>query len=235
MAAELTALDQVLGDPVRPVGAVVGGAKVSTKIPILENLVTRIDELFIGGGMANTFLHAQGYNVGRSLCEYELGATAERILKLAESNACRIVLPRDVIIAEDFAANAPHTAVDVSSVPAEAMILDIGPETVADMMEQFRDLRTLLWNGPVGAFETEPFGRGTFALAKAAARLTQGKRLLTVAGGGDTVAALSSAGVASSFSYVSTAGGAFLEWLEGRALPGLAALKLSREAPLGVR
>lgn len=235
MQTELSALDQALGDPIRPVGAVVGGAKVSTKIPILENLVTRIDELFIGGGMANTFLHAQGFNVGRSLCEFGLGATAERILKQAERHGCTVILPRDVIVAEGFSANAPHVAVDVSSVPANSMILDIGPETVVDIMEHFRDLRTLLWNGPVGAFETEPFGRGTFALAKAAARLTQAGRLLTVAGGGDTVAALSAAGVTNSFNYVSTAGGAFLEWLEGRALPGVAALKIFPEHIPSVR
>ncbi len=235
MEAELSALDRVLGDPIRPVGAVIGGAKVSTKIPILENLVTQIDELFIGGGMANTFLHAQGFNVGRSLCEFDLGATAERILKEAERHGCSVMLPRDVIVAEEFSANAPHVAVDVSSVPPESMILDIGPETVVDIMEQFRDLRTLLWNGPVGAFETEPFGRGTFALAKAAARLTQAGRLLTVAGGGDTVAALSAAGAANGFNYVSTAGGAFLEWLEGRALPGVAAIEISPEDIPSVR
>lgn len=235
MEAELSALNKALGEPIRPVGAVVGGAKVSTKIPILENLVTRIDELFIGGGMANTFLHALGLNVGRSLCEFELGATAERILKQAENHSCSIILPRDVVVADELAVDAPHAAVDVRSVPKDAMILDIGPETVADVMEQFRDLRTLLWNGPVGAFETQPFGRGTFALANSAARLTQAGRLLTVAGGGDTVAALSAAGVVSRFSYVSTAGGAFLEWLEGRALPGIAALETSREEIQSVR
>lgn len=226
MEAELSALSQALDNPGRPVGAVIGGTKVSTKIPILENLVTRIDELIIGGGMANTFLHAQGINIGRSLCEPELGATAERILRQAEVYNCNIILPRDVVVAMEFAANAPHAVVDVKSVPADAMILDIGPETVADIMEQFGDLQTLLWNGPVGAFETEPFGRGTFALARSAARLTQAGRLLTVAGGGDTVAALSAAGVTNSFNYVSMAGGAFLEWLEGRALPGVTALKI---------
>ncbi len=225
MEAEISALDQALGNPVRPVGAVVGGAKVSTKIPVLENLVKRVDELIIGGAMANTFLHAQGISVGRSLCEPDFGAIAERILKQAEAYGCNVILPRDVVIAKDFAAEASH--VDVRAVPEDAMILDIGPETVADIKEHFGDLRTLLWNGPVGAFEIEPFGRGTFALAKAAARLTQAGKLLTVAGGGDTLAALAAADVTDSFSHVSTAGGAFLEWLEGRDLPGVAILRTS--------
>lgn len=228
MEAELRALDRALGQPARPVGAVIGGAKVSTKIPVLENLVTRVDELIVGGGMANTFLHAMGINVGRSLCEPELGMTAERILRQAEIHSCNIILPRDVVVATEFAANAPHAVVDVRSVPPDAMILDIGPETVADIMEQFRDLRTLLWNGPVGAFEIEPFGHGTFALARAAARLTLAKQLLTVAGGGDTVAALTAAGVIADFDYVSMAGGAFLERLEGRVLPGVAPLRESK-------
>jgi phosphoglycerate kinase len=227
MEAELSALDRALSEPVRPVGAVVGGAKVSTKIPVLENLVTRVDELIIGGGMANTFLHAKGINVGRSLCEPDLKETAERILKRAAAHHCNIILPRDVVVAKEFAPNARHSVVDVRSVPSDSMILDIGPESVADIMEQFGDLKTLLWNGPVGAFETEPFGHGTFVLAKCAACLTQAGKLLTVAGGGDTVAALSAAGVQNDFSYVSTAGGAFLEWLEGRGLPGVDALKMS--------
>ena len=172
MEAELRALDRALGQPLRPVGAVIGGAKVSTKIRVLENLVKHVDELIVGGGMANTFLHAKGINVGRSLCEPELGAIAERILGQAEVHGCNITLPRDVVVATEFAANAPHAVVDVTSVPADALILDIGSETVTDIMEQFHDLRTLLWNGPVGAFEIEPFGQGTFALARAAARLT---------------------------------------------------------------
>lgn len=228
MEAELRALDRALGQPLRPVGAVIGGAKVSTKIPVLENLVTRVDELIVGGGMANTFLHAKGINVGRSLSEPELGVMAERILRQAEIHSCNIILPRDVVVATEFAANAPHAVVDVRSVPPDAMILDIGPETVTDIMEQFRDLRTLLWNGPVGAFEIAPFGQGTFALARAAARLTLAKQLLTVAGGGDTVAALSAAGVIGDFDYVSMAGGAFLQWLEGRVLPGVTPLRASK-------
>ena len=227
MEAEISALDQALGNPVRPVGAVVGGAKVSTKIPVLENLVKRVDELIIGGAMANTFLHAQGISVGRSLCEPNFSAIAERILRQAEAHSCNVILPRDVVVANDFAAGASHTVTDVRAVPEDAMILDIGPETVTDIKEFFGDLKTLLWNGPVGAFEIEPFGRGTFALAKAAARLTQAGKLLTVAGGGDTLAALAAADVTDSFSHVSTAGGAFLEWLEGRDLPGVAILRTS--------
>lgn len=223
MEVEISALDQTLSNPVRPVGAVVGGAKVSTKILVLENLVKRVDELIIGGAMANTFLHAQGISVGRSLCEPDFAVIAERILKQAETHSCNVILPRDVVIANDLAADPSH--VDVRAVPEDAMILDIGPETVADIKEHFGELRTLLWNGPVGAFEIEPFGRGTFALAKAAARLTQAGRLLTVAGGGDTLAALAAADVTDSFSHVSTAGGAFLEWLEGRDLPGVAILR----------
>jgi phosphoglycerate kinase len=227
MEAELSALDRALGQPMRPVGAVVGGAKISTKIQVLENLVARVDELIIGGGMANTFLYAKGIDVGRSLYEPDLKETAERILRCAEAHHCHIVLPRDVVVTKEFASNACHSIVDVRAVPADSMILDIGPESVADIMEQFGDLKTLLWNGPVGAFETEPFGRGTFVLAKHAARLTGAGKLVTVAGGGDTVAALSAAGVQDDFSYVSTAGGAFLEWLEGRGLPGVDVLKMS--------
>ncbi len=228
MQAELSALDKVLESPIRPVGAVIGGAKISTKIPVLESLVTRVDELIIGGGMANTFLRAQGINVGRSLCEPDFDAMAKRILRRASAHSCNIILPRDVVVAKEFAPNASHAVVDVRSVPADHMILDIGPETVTDIMEQFRDLKTLLWNGPVGAFETEPFGRATFTLANEAARLTLTGALLTVAGGGDTIAALSAAGVEKEFSYVSMAGGAFLEWLEGRGLPGVNVLKTSR-------
>jgi phosphoglycerate kinase len=225
MEMELSALDRVLHNPARPVGAVIGGAKVSTKISVLENLVTRVDDLIIGGGMANTFLYAKGINVGRSLCEPELGAMAERILKRAQIHSCNIILPRDVVVAKELVPNAAQAVVDIESVPADSMILDIGPETVTDIMEQFGDLKTLLWNGPVGAFEIEPFGRSTFALAREAARLTSAGRLLTVAGGGDTVAALSAAGVEKDFNYVSMAGGAFLEWLEGRGLPGVNVLK----------
>jgi phosphoglycerate kinase len=228
MEAELSALDQALAVPARPVGAIIGGAKLSTKIQVLENLVTRVDELVIGGGMANTFLHAQGISVGRSVCEPEFGAVAERMLRKAQAHRCSIVLPRDVVVATEFRPNAPHSVADIRSVPPNAMILDIGPRTVADLVQRLGNLRTLLWNGPVGAFEVEPFGRGTFALARAAARLTETGQLRTVAGGGDTVAALARAGVMDRFTYVSTADGAFLEWLEGRVLPGVNVLKTSR-------
>jgi phosphoglycerate kinase len=225
MEAELSALDRALGNPLRPVGAIVGGAKVSTKIALLENLVKRVDDLVIGGGMANTFLHAQGFSVGRSICEPQLGAVAERILRQAEKHSCNIILPRDAVVAGEFAANADHVTVDIGEVPKGAMILDIGPETIADIKELFGELQTLLWNGPVGAFELEPFDRGTNALAKAAARLTRAGKLQTIAGGGDTVAALAAANVKDSFSYISNGGGAFLEWLEGRVLPGVTPLK----------
>ena len=225
MQAELSALDRALGNPIRPVGAIVGGAKVSTKISLLENLVKRVDDLVIGGGMANTFLHAQGFSVGRSICEPQLGAVAERILRQAEKHSCNIILPRDAVVAGEFAANADHMTVDIGEVPEGAMILDIGPETIADIKELFGELRTLLWNGPVGAFELEPFDRGTIAIAQTAARLTRAGKLQTIAGGGDTVAALAAANVKDSFSYISNGGGAFLEWLEGRALPGVTPLK----------
>ncbi len=225
MEAELSALNRALGNPLRPVGAIIGGAKVSTKIALLENLVKQVDDLVIGGGMANTFLHAQGFSVGRSVCEPKLSAVAERILRQAERHSCNIILPRDVVVAGEFAANADHTAVDIGEVPEDAMILDIGPETIADIRELFGELQTLLWNGPVGAFELEPFDRGTNSLAKAAAQLTWAGKLQTIAGGGDTLAALAAANVKDSFSYISNGGGAFLEWLEGRVLPGLSLLK----------
>jgi len=225
MQAEIAALDAVLGKPVRPIGALIGGAKISTKLAILENLVKRVDVLFVGGGMANTLLHAQGISVGRSICEANLATVAERILQQASEHGCEIVLPGDVVVAEKLAPSTIHSVVDVSRVPADAMILDIGPATVVESISRFADIRTLLWNGPLGAFETEPFERGTFALAQAAAKRTKAGGLLSVAGGGDTLAALSGAGVINDFSYASTAGGAFLEWLEGRELPGVAILR----------
>lgn len=228
MEAELVALDRALGDPIRPVGALVGGAKVSTKIAVLENIVRRVNVLFIGGGMANTFLHAQGVQVGRSLCEPGLGPIVERILREAEAHNCAIVLPRDTIVARALKPGAPHEVANIHEIPDDAMILDVGPTTIAGIAEGFTHLQTLLWNGPVGAFEVEPFGLGTFALAKVAAQLTKSGKLLTVAGGGDTVAALAAAGVSGDFSYVSMAGGAFLEWLEGRDLPGVTILKTRR-------
>ncbi|MSO75906.1 MAG: phosphoglycerate kinase [Alphaproteobacteria bacterium] len=224
MQAELDALDGALDNPARPVGAVVGGAKVSSKLAILENLVGRVDALFIGGGMANTFLHALGNDVGRSLCEKGLAETARRIAAVARDAGCALVLPADGVVAAAFRAGEPTTVVPVTKVPAEAMILDVGPATVADMIRRLDGLKTLVWNGPLGAFEVPPFDAGTNAVARAAAARTRAGQLLSVAGGGDTVAALAHAGVVDDFSYVSTAGGAFLEWLEGRALPGVAAL-----------
>lgn len=225
MEAELAALDSALRKPVRPIGAVIGGAKISTKLAILENLVKRTDILVVGGGMANTLLYASGKEIGRSICEPQLCPVAERILQQAREHNCTVILPTDVVVADRFAPEATHVTVNVDGVPRDSMILDIGPETVAAVAEKFSKLRTLLWNGPMGAFEIEPFGQGTFALANAAARLTQTRELLSVAGGGDTLAALSASGAIDDFSYVSAAGGAFLEWLEGRELPGVEVLR----------
>ncbi|WP_334176638.1 phosphoglycerate kinase [Pseudoxanthobacter sp.] len=225
MQAELEALDRALGAPVRPVAAIVGGAKVSSKIDLLENLVTKVDLLVIGGGMANTFLAARGVDVGKSLCEHDLAETARRIEKAAAAAGCRIVLPEDAVVAEAFAANAPNRVVTLDAVPAESMILDVGPKSVAAVVAALEEARTLVWNGPLGAFELEPFDRGTVAAAREAAGLTVAGKLTSIAGGGDTVAALNHAGVADKFSYISTAGGAFLEWMEGKALPGVEALK----------
>ncbi len=225
MQAEVTALDKALGHPVRPVAAIVGGAKVSSKLELLGNLVGRVDVLVIGGAMANTFLAAQGVAVGRSLQEAEMHQTARDILARAQETGCTVVLPIDAVTAEKFAANPPTLTVPVAAIPAEAMMLDVGPETVAALIARLPELRTLVWNGPLGAFETPPFDAATVALAKAVADATDGGGLTSVAGGGDTVSALHHAGVADRMSYVSTAGGAFLEWLEGKTLPGVAALE----------
>jgi phosphoglycerate kinase len=224
MLTELEAFKLVLDLPKRPVAAIVGGAKVSTKIPLLTNLAPKVDMLIIGGGMANTFLHAQGYSVGKSLCEPRFAETVEEIMSRAAETGCRIVLPTDAVVAKEFAPNAPHTVHPISDIPDDGMILDIGPKSIAYFSERIKSAKTLLWNGPVGAFETPPFGAGTFALAKLAADRTKAGDLISVAGGGDTVAALNTAGVTENFTYVSTAGGAFLEWLEGRELPGVIAL-----------
>ena len=224
MQAELEHLQSALESPQAPVVAVVGGAKVSTKLALLSNLLTRVDTLVIGGGMANTFLHAQGYAVGRSLCEADLAATAREILDRAVAASREILLPSDVVVAEALAAGAATETVTSDAVPEEQMILDLGPATVARIVERIQGARTLVWNGPLGCFETPPFDGATVAAARAAAAATQGGQLLSVAGGGDTVAALARAGVVEDFSYVSTAGGAFLEWLEGKTLPGVAAL-----------
>ncbi len=224
MMEEIGALRAALDKPQRPTAAVVGGAKVSTKIPVLTNLMAKVDKLIIGGGMANTFLQAQGIAVGKSLAEPDFHATAREIMAAAQSQGCEIVLPVDGVVAREFKAGAASQVVDITACPADAMILDVGPQSVAHLMQVLAGCRTLLWNGPLGAFEIAPFGAGTFALAKAAAQMTKSGTLVSVAGGGDTVAALNAADVADQFTYVSTAGGAFLEWLEGRDLPGVSAL-----------
>jgi phosphoglycerate kinase len=224
MQGELEALDKALGNPKRPVCAVVGGAKVSTKLDLLGNLVSKVDKLIIGGGMANTFLLAQGIAVGKSLAEKDLGKTALEILDKAKAAECTVLLPVDVVVAGEFKANAPHKVVDAKACPDDQMILDVGPKSVELYEKEVGACATLVWNGPLGAFEMKPFDAGTVALAKKVAELTSAKKLLSVAGGGDTVAALAAAGVEERFSYVSTAGGAFLEWMEGKTLPGVAAL-----------
>ncbi|PPD43950.1 MAG: phosphoglycerate kinase [Methylocystis sp.] len=225
MQAELEALESALTSPARPVMAVVGGAKVSTKLELLGNLVAKVDYLVIGGGMANTFLAAQGKAVGKSLCEHDLAGTAREILEKAKAANCTIVLPVDAVVAQKFAAHAPSHVVSVDHVGADDMILDVGPKSVAHVEDILGKCKTLVWNGPFGAFELPPFDESTNAIAKTAARLTVDGKLLSIAGGGDTVAALNQAHAGQEFSYVSTAGGAFLEWLEGKTLPGVAALQ----------
>ncbi len=227
MQAEVEALSRALEHPERPLAALVGGAKVSTKLELLGNLIEKVDLLVLGGGMANTFLFAQGTPVGRSLCEKDMAATAREIMAKAEATNCRILLPIDGRVASEFKAGARSSVVPIELVPEEAMVLDIGPgsaEQISGMIETFR---TLVWNGPLGAFEIPPFDAGTTAVAKRVAERTQAGRLMSVAGGGDTLSALAHAGVLEQFSYVSTAGGAFLEWLEGKELPGVAALRKS--------
>ena len=226
LQAELAALDASLGKAARPIAAVIGGRKISTKLAILENLVRRVDMLFVGGAMANTLLHAQGKSIGGSICEPQLAATAQRIMRSASKHGCVLVLPRDVVVADEFAPGAQSLVVSADNVPRDSKILDVGPASVVDFAERLNGFRTLVWNGPLGAFEVEPFYHGTFALAQIVANLTKSCGSLTsVAGGGDTLAALGAAGVLNDFSYVSTGGGAFLEWLEGRELPGVAILK----------
>jgi phosphoglycerate kinase len=225
MQAELSALEAALGTPQRPVVAVVGGAKVSTKLDLLGNLVTKVNHLIIGGGMANTFLVAQGIEVGKSLAERDMAETALAILAKADQSGCAIHLPKDIVVAREFKAGAASEVLPVAECPADAMILDAGPATVANIAEVFTASRTLIWNGPLGAFEIEPFDAATNAAAQKAGALTAEGALISVAGGGDTVAALNKAGVADQFTYISSAGGAFLEWMEGKDLPGVAALK----------
>ncbi|HEX2726247.1 MAG TPA: phosphoglycerate kinase [Beijerinckiaceae bacterium] len=225
MQAELDALGKGLEAPRRPVVAVVGGAKVSTKIDLLENLVGKVEALVIGGGMANTFLHAIGIGIGRSLAEPDLGATAQRIMDRAREKNCAVILPVDAVVAHEFKANAPHHTYGIDAIPADGMILDVGSQSIERVNAAINEAATLVWNGPLGAFELTPFDQGTVAAARHAAERTRGGKLVSVAGGGDTVAALNHAGVADQFTYVSTAGGAFLEWLEGKPLPGVAALR----------
>jgi len=226
MEAELKALEKALGNPERPVAAVVGGAKVSTKLAVLGHLVGKVDHLIIGGGMANTFLAARGVNVGKSLCEHDLTGEANAIFDRADQAGCTIHLPYDVVVAKEFAPNPPSVRTcNVHEVQPDEMILDVGPAAVEALADVLKTCRTLVWNGPLGAFETPPFDAATVALARTAAALTKEGSLVSVAGGGDTVAALNHAGVAGDFTFVSTAGGAFLEWMEGRVLPGVAALE----------
>ena len=227
MERELTALDKALGNPEHPVAAVVGGAKVSSKLDVLRQMVEKVDHLIIGGGMANTFLAARGVDVGKSLCEHDLADVANEILAAADKADCTVHLPYDVVVAKEFRANPPTRTVNVHEVAEDEMILDIGPAAVEALSDVLKTCRTLVWNGPLGAFETPPFDVATIALARTAAALTKEGQLLSVAGGGDTVAALNQAGVADEFSFVSTAGGAFLEWMEGKVLPGVEALKQS--------
>ena len=224
MEAELDALQKALGAPEHPVAAVVGGAKVSSKLDVLRHLVTRVDHLIIGGGMANTFLAARGVDVGKSLCEHELAGTCEQIMEAADKANCTVHLPYDVVVAKEFKPNPATRTVNVHEVAADEMILDLGPAAVESLGDVLKNCRTLVWNGPLGAFETPPFDTATVALARTAAALTEGGSLVSVAGGGDTVAALNQAGVSEAFTFVSTAGGAFLEWMEGKDLPGVAAL-----------
>ncbi|BBF94806.1 phosphoglycerate kinase [Blastochloris tepida] len=225
MQAELDALTKALEAPARPVAAIVGGAKVSTKLDLLGNLSGKVDILIIGGAMANTFLFAQGKAVGKSLCERDMADTARAILATAAQRGCTVVLPVDVVAASEFKANAPSRTATVDVISADDMVLDIGPKSVLDVATRLADAKTVLWNGPFGAFELEPFDRGTVQVAKAVAELTEAGKVVSVAGGGDTVAALNHAGVAERFSYVSTAGGAFLEFLEGKVLPGVEVLR----------
>ncbi len=224
MMEEIEALRAALDRPDPPTAAIVGGAKVSTKIPLLMNLIDKVDKLIIAGGMANTFYLAEGVEIGRSLAEPDFCQTALDVMKAAKAKSCEVVLPPDAVVANEFKAGVPSRVVPILEVPADSMILDVGPKSVEHFTDVLTRCRTLLWNGPLGAFEIPPFGEGTFALAREAARLTEARKLVSVAGGGDTVAALNAAGVTDQFSYVSTAGGAFLEWLEGRELPGVAAL-----------
>jgi phosphoglycerate kinase len=225
MQQEVEALSAALEAPKHPVAALVGGAKISTKLDVLGNLSERVDQIIIGGAMANTFLAAKGVEVGKSLCEHDMLDNARAIMEKATKGGCEIVLPSDAVVAAEFKEGAPAKTVEVSNVPADMMILDVGPKSIDDLTKRLSEYKTLVWNGPLGAFEVVPFDKATNAVAQEAAKLTKDGRLMSVAGGGDTVAALAHAGVEDDFSYVSTAGGAFLEWLEGKTLPGVAVLR----------
>jgi phosphoglycerate kinase len=224
MAAELTALDRALGNPVHPVAAIVGGAKISTKLDLLGNLVGKVDLLVLGGGMANTFLAARGTRIGKSLCETDMLDQARAIEATASSRGCTILLPVDALVAPKFGPGQEAVTLSVDAVPDDMMILDIGPASVAAITERLKSCRTIVWNGPLGAFEIPPFDRGTVEVARAVAGLTRDGTLVSIGGGGDTVAALAAAGVEGDFTYISTAGGAFLEWMEGKELPGVTPL-----------
>jgi phosphoglycerate kinase len=228
MMAEIKALDRALEHPARPVMAIAGGAKVSTKIQVLTNLTARMDQLVLAGGMASTFLYAQGVEIGKSLCQPDAVPVVKEIMARAKQHGCEIVLPHDFVAAKELKAGAAWRIREVGNIAEDEMILDIGPKSVADLKRRFAEMKTLVWNGPVGAFEFEPFGNGTFELMQEAARLVREGKLVAIAGGGDTVAALNVAGVGKDFTYVSTAGGAFLEWLEGKTLPAVAALAENR-------
>ncbi|MCG4257931.1 phosphoglycerate kinase [Acetobacter senegalensis] len=234
MEAEIAALDAALENPERPVGAIVGGAKVSTKLALLENMLEKVDVLAVGGAMANTFLAAKGYKVGKSLKEEDMLDTARQIMAQAEAKKCELILPVDVVLSEDFMAGAPTAVAPVTDIPDGWMALDVGPETVKLLKEKLAGLKTLVWNGPLGVFEMPPFDEGTNAVAQEAARLTKAGALKTIAGGGDTVSALRHAGVLEDMTYVSTAGGAFLEWLEGKVLPGLTAISTTLERTIPI-
>jgi phosphoglycerate kinase len=231
MMAEIDAVGRAIEDPKRPVMAIVGGAKVSTKIDVLSNLATCMDVIVVGGGMANTFLYAQGVNVGNSLYEPDFKDTVKEVMAKAKDSGCEIVLPIDEVVAKEFAPGTEWKVCDVDAIPSDMMVLDQGPKSIERLKERLREMKTLLWNGPLGAFEIEPFGEGTLALAREAGKLSREGKLISVAGGGDTIRALNMAGVAQDFTYVSTAGGAFLEWLAGRQLPAVAALASRRVAP----
>jgi phosphoglycerate kinase len=231
MMAEIDAVGRAIENPARPVMAIVGGAKVSTKIDVLSNLATCMDVVVVGGGMANTFLHAQGVNVGNSLYEPDFVDTVKEVAAKAKESGCEIMLPVDEVVAMEFAPGTEWKVCDVNAIPSNMMVLDQGPKSVERLKERLREMKTLLWNGPLGAFEIEPFGNGTLALAHEAGKLSREGKLISVAGGGDTIRALNMAGVADDFTYVSTAGGAFLEWLAGRQLPAVAALASRRVAP----